>query len=85
MDPKTIESITKDIHRRFPEVAGIKPKVRKQPRPKSGQQKLSKPDKQNYLLSFKANAKGPGGQVIPRWVRVVATPRGKIIKITTSK
>lgn len=83
MEPKKIESITNDIHRRFPEVAGIKPKVRKQLVAKS--EGPIPPDKQNYLLTFNTNAKGPNGQVIPRWVRVVATPKGKIVKITTSK
>jgi hypothetical protein len=83
MEPKKIESITTDIHRRFPEVAGIKPKVRKQLVAKS--EEPIPPDKQNYLLTFNTNVKGPNGQVIPRWVRVVATPKGKIVKITTSK
>jgi hypothetical protein len=85
MEPKKIESITNDIHRRFPEVEGIKPKVRRQPIPKSQGQKPIPPDKRNYLLTFKTNVTGPKGQVIPRWVRVVATPKGKVVKITTSK
>ena len=85
MDPKKIESITADIHRRFPEIAGVKPKVRKQPLPKSQTGKSIHPEQQNYLLTFTANLKAPGGQTIPRWVRVVASPKGKVIKITTSK
>jgi len=85
MEPKKIESITADILRRFPEVAGVKPKVRKQPLPKSQTGKVIHPDQQNYLLTFTTNVTAPGGQTIPRWVRVVVTPKGKIIKITTSK
>jgi hypothetical protein len=83
MEPKKIESIKTDIYRRFPEVAGIKPKVRKQP--VSNSNNPIPPDQRNYLLTFNTKVKGPNGQVIPRWVRVVATPKGKIVKITTSK
>jgi hypothetical protein len=85
MEPQKIETISRDIHRRFPEVEGIKPKVRKQPLPKSKGGKTISPGKQNYLLTYKTSVNGPGGQTIPRWVRVVATPKGKILKISTSK
>lgn len=85
MDPKTIETISQDIYRRFPEVAGVRPKVRKQPIPKSEGNLYIPPEKRNYLVTFTIDVKGPGGQVIPRWVRVVVSPKGKIIKTTTSK
>lgn len=85
MDPEVIESITHQVHRRFPEFAGTKAKVRKQPLPKSGGRRLIGAQKQNYLLTFKKDVRGPGGLTITRWVRVVANPKGKIIKITTSK
>jgi len=84
MDPELVLTLTKDIHRRFPVVAEIKPKVRKQPVPKGHSDNIP-PEKRNYLLTFKKEAEGPGGQIIPRWVRVVVSPQGKIIKITTSK
>lgn len=85
MEPKTIEALTRKIHRQFPEVAGVRPKVRKQPIPKSDQAEKADADQQNYLLTFNTVGKGPGGQNIPRWIRVVATPQGKILKISTSK
>jgi len=85
MDPKAVESITQHIHSRFPEVAGVKPTVRKQPKPDSKKRPFGGADKQNYLLTFKGKARGPGGQNIQRLVRVVASPSGKIVKITTSK
>lgn len=85
MEPKTIEFISNSIYRRFPEVAGIKPKVRKQPIPSNQGPATIPADKRNYLLTFNIQVKGPGGQIIPRWVRVVASPKGKIIKISTSK
>lgn len=85
MDPKALDSITKHVHSRFPEVAGVKPTVRKQPKPDSSKRPFSGKDKQNYLLTFKGTARGPGGQNIQRLVRVIASPSGKIVKITTSK
>ena len=84
MEPEIVEKLEKNIYRRFPEVKGIKPKIRKQPIPKSQEGKIIK-SKQNYLLTFKKELRGPLGKKIPRWVRVVVTPKGKIIKITTSK
>jgi hypothetical protein len=83
MDTKVLEKISKNIHKRFPEVSGVKPKVKKQPIP--GSEKSNRKDNQNYLLTFNKNVKGIRGQNIPRWVRVVVTPKGKILKITTSK
>jgi hypothetical protein len=85
MDPKAVESITKNIYNRFPEVVGVKPTVRKQPLPDSKKRHCGGADQQNYLLTFKGKARGPGGQNIQRLVRVVASSSGKIVKITTSK
>ncbi len=84
MDPELVDKITQKIRHRFPAFRRIKPKVRKQPLSKEQREKIH-PDKRNYLLTYKKTVSGPGGQVIHRWVRVVATPRGRIIKITTSK
>jgi len=85
MDSKAINSVSKTIYRRFPEVAGVKPKVRKQEIPGGQRGKSSDKDNHNFLLTYKKNVKGPNGQTIPRMVRVVATPSGKIKKTTTSK
>ena len=38
-----------------------------------------------FLLTFKANGQGPGGQTIQRIVRVVADAQGKVLKISTSR
>ncbi len=77
VDTKTIQAINKKVAQRFPEVARAKPKVQQQKSP-------GKKDP-NYLLIYKAQVKGPGGEIIPRNVRVVATPSGKIIKMSTSR
>jgi hypothetical protein len=81
MDPEIIEEICEKIYRKFPEVKGIKPKVRKQPVPKGA----PKPKVPVYLVTFNFKANGPGGVKIPRWVRASVTPNGKIKKTTTSK
>jgi hypothetical protein len=81
MDPEIVEEISEKIYRKFPEVAGIKPKVRKQPVPKGE----PKPKTPTYLITFNKHVRGPGGKSIPRWVRVAVTPRGRIIKTTTSR
>ena len=81
MDPETVEAISKKIYRQFPEVAGVKPKVRKKPIPKG----KPRPKKPVYLLTYRKNAKGPGNVTIPRWVKVSATINGKIIKTVTSR
>ena len=81
MHPEIIEEICKKIYRKFPEVTGVKPKVRKQPVPKDA----PKPNEPVYLVTFNTQARGPGGKIIPRWVRVAVSPTGKIKKTTTSR
>lgn len=85
MDPKIVRSITEQIHRRFPEFAGCKPKVRLQTASGGA---LPKGGSSTYLLTFQSSARsssnGPG-KTIPRWVRVVVTEGGRILKITTSR
>jgi hypothetical protein len=85
MDPKIAESITDQIYKRFPEVDGVKPTIKKQQIPDSQKHKGRGSIKHNYLFTFKRNVKGPGNQKIIRWIRVVATPKGKIVKVSTSK
>ena len=81
MDPKLIKTIANQVYKRFPEVAGEKPKVRKRRPPKAA----AGDQPPTYLLTFRGTGKGPGGRTIPRLVRVVADARGKILKITTSR
>jgi hypothetical protein len=77
MDPKTIETICKQIYQRFPEVNGVKPKLQAQPE--------TSPASPNTLLIFKGSVTLEDGKKMPRIIRVVASDRGKIIKITTSR
>lgn len=85
MDPKILSKINKDVTKKFPDVADVKPTIRKQSRSGSKGDKGKGNDEENYLITYKFSASGPGGKKIPRLVRVVASSKGKIIKISTSK
>lgn len=78
LDSKIVAAITRQIHQRFPEVAGSQPKVRTQETPENQPGPV-------YLLTFRGTGELPGGKTIPRAVRVVVNHEGKIIKITTSR
>jgi len=77
MEPKTIDTICSQIYRRFPEVAGAKPRIQTQ--------KTAAETDANYLLIFRGTSKTQDGKTMPRMVRVVVTERGKILKVTTSR
>jgi hypothetical protein len=79
MDPKILKTISAQIYRQFPEMAGVQPKARLQPAP------ASKPAAQTYLVTFNTQVKVEGGRSMPRWVRVVVNDKGKVLKITTSR
>ena len=82
MDSKTIDGISKQIYRQFPEVSGGAPSVKAQPVPKrTGAQGTDS----TYLLTFKGRGGNANGPAFNRSVRVVATDAGRILKVTTSK
>jgi hypothetical protein len=76
METKYVKSISSQVYRQFPELSGVKPKVRLQ----SGEG-----DRSKYLLTFSSRVELPQGKTLSRSVRVVASAQGSIIKITTSK
>jgi hypothetical protein len=86
MDPRIIKSITEQIHRRFPEFAGCQPRVRLQQPSQTGGP-LPKGRSSTYLLTFHSTPKAAAGssRAMPRWVRVVVSETGKILKVTTSR
>lgn len=81
MDKETVKEITEQVAQRFPEMEEIEPKIKQRPAPKNRVPK----DPPHILLLYKTQGYGPEGEIFPRVVRVVATPQGKIIKMTTSK
>jgi hypothetical protein len=72
-----VRSVSKVVARKFPELAGVRPTVKRQ-KSKSG-------GVAQFLLTFKGKVELPGGKTIKRIVRVVANERGQIKKISTSK
>jgi hypothetical protein len=81
MDTKTLNTIVTQIHRRFPEFSSVQPKVQRQ----NGTEGKAVP---TYLLTFQCASRihsGAQSKTLPRWVRVVVTETGKIVKITTSR
>ena len=83
MDPKLLKQVVAQIHKRYPEFAGCQPKVRAQAPPKN--QDAAAP---NYLLTFRGTAvakSSSGNKSMSRYLRVVIDPKGKIIKVTTSR
>jgi hypothetical protein len=81
MNQSLVDKINREIYRRFPEFAGIKPKVQRQ----SAAQAKTITATPTYLLTFQSRAEAPGNKSMSRWVRVVANEDGKILKVTTSR
>ena len=76
MDKEAVDKVSKKVYSQYPEMKGARPKI--------SQSKMAAAS-QNYTLTYNITAEGPGGRVIPRFVRVVADARGKIIRISTSR
>lgn len=77
MDSQIVKTITQQIHRQFPDLAGELPSVRAQAGAKS-------PGGATYLLTFKGR-RATSGPNLARTVRVVADAHGKVLKVTTSR
>ncbi|HEX7974752.1 MAG TPA: hypothetical protein VF498_10110 [Anaerolineales bacterium] len=81
MDSKIVQSVCQEVYRRFPELAGVQPKVQAQ----ASAQAKSPAASANYLLTFQGHATAADRQVMSRSVRVVVSDKGKILKISTSR
>lgn len=76
MDATTKNKISRQIARKFPEMSGVSPSVKRQ----SGHNGSAR-----YLLIYKGKVELPGGKKMNRIVRVVADEQGKIVRISTSR
>ena len=76
MDQGIIQKITKKVARQFPEMQGVRPAIRQQSTPNNTKQ---------FTLTYKGMANLPGGKTMKRIVRVVADPKGKVIRMSTSR
>jgi hypothetical protein len=72
MDRTTLGKVCEKVYRRFPIVAGKKPKVTTQ-------------GSDRYLLVFSSSGKTPDGKTIQQSIRVVTTADGRIIKTSMSR
>ncbi len=81
MDTKYIKKITHSVIKQFPEMKGHPPRVERN----NGYQAKSTSTSSTFLLTYSAVATNPNGQKIPRRVRVVASAKGHILKISTSR
>lgn len=80
MDPKTLKSVTAQVYRKFPEMDGSKPTVRRQ---NSSQKTVTQAP--TYLLVFHKRVPIDEQRSMSRYVRVVVSEQGKILKILTSR
>lgn len=87
LDPKVLEAVIKKTVRKFPEMAGVKPKVRTLTIKDldANQRKDKEKALKNKLLIFNTTVSTDDGTKLPRWVRVVVTENGKIVRTTTSR
>ena len=87
LDPKVLESVIKKVSRKFPEIDGVKPKVRALTLKDMDAKDRKDREKalQNKLLIFNTTITTDDGTKLPRWVRVVISPKGRILKTTTSR
>ncbi|HID85136.1 MAG TPA: hypothetical protein EYP54_08575 [Anaerolineales bacterium] len=78
LDEKRLHLINRRVYRDFPEFRGARPIVRRLRTAREGQPP-------RVLLLYRRRVTTADGKRLTRMVRVLATPKGKILKITTSK
>ena len=80
MKAELLDKIAKQIHRRYPEFDGIRPRARVQTPPEGARNPAK-----TYLLTFSKKVTLGDGKTMTRALRVVTDENGKIIKVTTSR
>ncbi len=76
MNRETVTQVSREVSRKFPEMAGVSPTIRPQGESRGEAQ---------YLLVYKGRAQLPGGRSMSRIVRVVCSERGRIVRLSTSR
>ncbi len=71
MNSAMLRSISSQVYKKFPEVAGSRPQVHDQGRSK--------------ILVYNGSASLPNGKTLRRTVRVTVNEQGEILKMTTSR
>ena len=75
---KRLEAINRRVYRDFPDVQGARPTVRRL----RNEKEEAEP---RVLLTYRRRVVTADGRRMTRFVRVLATLKGKILKITTSR
>lgn len=76
MDKSTLAKLTKEVARKFPEMEGVRPSLKRKCESNNGLQ---------YEVTYKGSAELPGGKTMRRIVRVIADEKGRILRMSTSK
>lgn len=76
MDKSTLAKITRKVARKFPEMEGVRPSLKR---------KCESNNILQYEVTFKGSAELPGGKTMRRVVRVIADEKGRILRMSTSK
>lgn len=71
MNKKAVERITRSVVEQFPEMEGVHPTV--------------KPEKDQFVVTYKGAAELPNGKSMKRIVRVVADENGAVVRMSTSR
>jgi len=80
MNRELLQSINREVYRRFPEMKGVRPKMQSRSSPKA----LPEGQDKTFVLVYQMLA-APPEVPISRTVRVVVSGEGKILKISTSR
>ena len=74
MKKEAVEKITRSVVRQFPEMDGVHPAVNS-----------DEGGEDQYLMTYKGELDLPDGNTMKRIVRVVASEKGDVIRMSTSR
>ena len=80
MDKKYVKKISSEVYKKYPDMAGSKPKIITENNPQAKSMQAEK----TFQLTYKTVAES-NGKKFPRSVRVVASLKGRILRISSSK
>ncbi len=80
MDKKYVQKISNEVYRKYPDLTGSKPKIVTKNNPQAKSMHAEK----TFQLTFKTVVES-NGKKFPRSVRVVASLKGRILRISSSK
>ena len=85
LERRHVEHICKKVHKKFPELRDVSPRVSTQATPKAISATRRDIARKQFLLTFRGSTALPGGKTMQRVVRVVANEKGKVLKMAVSK